>query len=180
MLQAMWSRIGTDYEDTMLWAAAVTCFFGFTRAGEVLLNAKDKFNPSYNLSFADVASDSRSKPSFIQLTIKGSKMDPFRKGVNIIIGRTGDRLCCVEALFMFLMLWGNKDGPLFLRKDGSPLIKPSFIHKVREALKSTGYHDVDKYDGHSLRAGAAVAMGIQDSLIKMLGSSAYLLYIRIP
>ena len=185
-MRAMWSRIGTDYEETMLWAAAVTCFFGFMRAGEVLLNAKDKFDPSYNLSFADVASDSRSKPSFIQLTLKGSKTDPFRKGVNIIIGRTGDRLCPVEALFKFLMLRGNKDGPLFLREDGSPLTKPLFIQKVRDALKSAGYHDVDKYAGHSFRAGAATtaaAMGVQDSLIKMLGrweSLAYLLYIRIP
>ena len=36
---------------------------------EVLLNARDKFDPSYNLSFADVASDSCTKPSIIQLTL---------------------------------------------------------------------------------------------------------------
>ena len=149
----------------------MTCFIGFMRARQVLLNGKDKFDPSYNLSFADVASDSCSKPSFIQLTQKGSKTEPFRKGVSIIIG---SRLCPKEALFKFLMLWGNKDWPLFLQEDGSPLTKPLFIQVREEALKSAGYHEVGKYAGNSFGAGATTtaAMGIPgfiDKHVRQMG-----------
>ena len=185
-VRAVWSRSGQDFEETMLWAAAVTCFFGFLRAGEITVLRKGDFDPSYHLSLEDLATDSVIDPSFVQLTLKASKTDPFRQGVTITIGRTDEVLCPVSALFDYVRLRGGAKGPLFIRPDGTPLTRSYFITKVREALGSIGHRNVSDYAGHSFRAGAATtaaAVGVEDSLIKTLGryeSSAYLLYIRIP
>ena len=117
--------------------------------------------------------------------MKASKTDPFRKGVEIVLGRTHNPLCPVTALLSYLSIRGNRSGFLFLFADGRPLTKARFISKVREALSHRGI-DSSKYAGHSFRIGAATAAGangINDSVIQMLGrwqSSAYQLYIQTP
>ena len=57
--RAQWTRIGGDYEETMLWAAATVCFFGFMRAGELMMDRKTGFDPSQHLTLADVATDDK-------------------------------------------------------------------------------------------------------------------------
>ena len=59
-----WSGINTDFHQTLLWAAATTCFFGFLRCGEITLKPTETFDPASHLSFQDIAADSRSVPSF--------------------------------------------------------------------------------------------------------------------
>ncbi len=169
----------------MLWAAVTTCFFGFMRSGEITLPSESAFDPSSHLGFADVTVDDISAPQLVKLRLKASKTDPFRKGVEIVIGRTHNSLCPVAALLSYLAIRGNRPGFLFLFADGRPLTKSRFILKIREALSLVGI-DSSQYAGHSFRIGAATtaaAQGIQDSVIQMLGrwkSSAYQLYIRTP
>ena len=184
--RAQWSRVGKDYEETLLWATATVCFFGFMRAGELMMDKKTGFDPTQHLALADIATDDLSQPTMVQITIKQSKTDPFRRGVDIVLGATGNDLCPVKASFDYLKMRGGAPGPLLIQEDGSPLTRPHFVARVRQALIALGFTNASQYSGHSFRAGAATtaaAMNLEDSIIKTLGrweSAAYLLYVRIP
>ena len=120
----------------------------------------------------------------VQVRIKQSKTDPFRRGVNIYVGRTGADLCPVSAMLDYLNVRGMSAGPLFKFEDGRPLTRQRFVDEVRKGLKLAGINQ-DKYSGHSFRSGAATtaaARGVEDSIIKTLGrweSLAYLQYVKI-
>ena len=49
----------------VLWAIACTAFFGFFGLGELLMDAKDAFNPAVNLAWGDVAVDNQENPQMI-------------------------------------------------------------------------------------------------------------------
>ena len=155
------------------------------RSGEVAIPSRNSFDPSYHLAWEDLAVNSRQNPTFMQLTLKGSKTDPFRPGVKITVGRTRDKLCSVVAMMAYTAVRGDSPGPLFKLPNGAPMTRPYFVGKVREVLSDLGL-SARNYAGHSFRVGAATTvatLGIEDSLIQTLGrwrSSAYLLYIRIP
>ena len=184
-VRAHWEAKREDPEIIMLWAACVVCFFGFMWSGEIAIPSQTSYDPTYHLSWEDFAVNSREHPTFMQLTLKGSKTDPFRQGVTITVGHTGDKLCPVSAMLAYAVVRGNSSGPLFKLPNGKPLTRPYFVDKVREVLAHLGYPP-HSYAGHSYRVGAATTaatVGIEDSLIQTLGrwrSSAYLLYIRIP
>ena len=143
------------------------------------------YDPAVHLSMGDIAVDDVHNPTMLQITIKQSKTDPFRRGVNLFVGRTGSDLCPVAALLGYLSVRGTKCGPLFVFEDGRFLTRVRFVEAVRSALLSAGV-DQQKYCGHSFRIGAATtaaARGVEDSVIKTLGrweSLAYLQYVRIP
>lgn len=169
----------------MLWAAFLTCFFGFLRSGEITVPSESAYDPTVHLSLSDIALDSPTDTKIIQMHLKCSKTDPFRQGVSIHIGITGQALCPVSALLTFLAIRGNRPGPLFHFQDGSSLTKSKFTSKLRYFLTQAGI-DSSLYAGHSFRIGAALiaaAKGVKDSLIQTLGrwkSSTYLAYVRIP
>lgn len=187
-VKAVWKDRASNYNQSLMWAAVTTCFFGFLRSGEITVKANETYDKATHLAFEDVASDSRSAPTFVQLTLKASKTDPFRQGTKVVLGATRDDLCPVSALFSYLRLRGGADGPLFITQQKMPLSRTVFVTQFREALLAAGYQpsEVSQYAGHSFRAGAAstaAALGMEDSLIKTLGrweSSAYLLYLRLP
>ena len=182
-LREVWDRSRTPRQAKMLWAASCLCFFGFLRSGEVVAPSSTRYDATVHLSFADIRVDDLTSPSFIQATIKASKTDPFRQGVTVYCGKTGNRLCPVTAVLSYMASRGSAPGPLFLQEDGRYLTRESFVSGVREALGVAGLVAKD-YAGHSFRIGAATTAarcGIQDSLIKTLGrweSSAYARYIR--
>ena len=169
----------------MLWAAMCTCFFGFMRAGEMTLPSESAFDPNTHLCFKDVSVDCIEDPKIVKLNLKASKTDPFRKGVEVVLGKTDNDLCPVTALLAYLAIRGSGPGFLFLFSDRRPLTKQRFIQRVRQALSAIGV-DSSQYAGHSFRIGAATtasARGLSESTIQMLGrwqSSAYQLYIRTP
>ncbi len=143
------------------------------------------FDESAHLSVKDIAVDDTKHPSMIQIRIKQSKTDPFRRGIDLFVGRTGAALCPVSAILDYLSMRGMSPGPLFKFNDGRPLSRQLFVEAVRKGLKLAGVNQ-DKYCGHSFRIGAATtaaARGVEDSIIKTLGrweSLAYLQYVRIP
>ena len=138
-----------------------------------------------HLTFRDVAVDNVKAPSLIQICLKASKTDPFREGVDVYVGKTGNDICPVSAMTAYLTSRRGKDGPLFQFEDGTFLTRDRFVSAVREALKIIGI-DPSKYSGHRFRRGAATtaqSRGIIDVTIKMLGrwkSSAYTRYIQTP
>ena len=120
----------------------------------------------------------------MEIRLKASKTDPFRKGISIFVGRTNNDLCPI-AMLAYTARRGGDQGPLFRWSDGQPLTRSHFVTALREALAMCGF-DQSKYCGHSFRIGAATTaalQGISDSTIKVLGrweSSAYQLYVRTP
>ena len=184
-LKGLWQQREQEPNYIMMWAACCVCFFGFLRSGEITVLNRSDYDPNAHLSFCDLAVDDQEHPTMLQLNLKSSKTDPFRKGVQIVTGRTGDDLCPVAATLAYLAIRGGNQGPFFQFKDGSPLTRSAFVRMVKEALQSLGYPS-NRYSGHSFRAGAAstaAVAGLEDSIIKTMGrweSSAYLLYIRIP
>ena len=86
---AVWEAQG---HHVMLWAAVTLCFFGFLRSGEVILPSDYAFDPATHLTFDDIIVDDITKPTLLKLRLKASKTDPFRKGVDIVVGKTNNKL----------------------------------------------------------------------------------------
>ncbi len=185
MLRKAWLDPARGHDGVMLWAVASLCFFGFLRSGEVTIPTDTSFDKAVHLTFEDFAVDNLKDPTMVRARLKSSKTDPFRKGVDIVVGRTGNRICPVAAMLGYLRARGAGPGPLFRFKEGKPLTKPRFVSQVRETLQARGI-DGSSYSGHSFRSGAATTAaraGVEDSTIKMLGrwkSDAYQLYIKTP
>ena len=89
------------------------------------------------------------------------------------------------ALLNYEVARGSEQGPLFRFQDGWFLARQRLIQAVKEPLQRAGVEH-SKYNGHSFRIGAvktAAANGLEDSIIKMVGSwksLAYLRYVQIP
>ena len=137
------------------------------------------------LALADVVLDDKENPSVIQVTIKQSKTDPFRQGVHLYLGRTGNLVCPVNAILAYLAVRDSSPGPLFKLTNGSFRTRQQFALLISNTLKLAGIDD-KHYNTHSFRIGAATSAkeaGISDVQIKMLGrwkSEAYQLYVRTP
>ena len=184
-IKAQWEPDGRLPDKKMLWAACCICFFAFLRVGEMTVPGDGGYDPAVHLSLSDVAIDDPRKPTMVRLTIKQSKTDPFRKGIELFVGKTACPLCPVAALLDYLLARGREPGPLFRYQDGRFLTRARFAEAVRAALQKAGV-DQSKYCTHSFRIGAATtaaAKGVEDSVIKTLGrweSLAYLQYVRMP
>ena len=68
-----------EYNNILLWAACCLAFFGFLRCGEFTLPSQTEYDPGAHLSIGDIAVDSTSSPTTIQVTIKQSKPTPFAR-----------------------------------------------------------------------------------------------------
>ena len=186
ILKQQWStEVPNNQDYIMLWAACCMGFFGFMRAGEFTITHTNGFDPAASLGVGDIAVDSHHNPSSIQVSLKQSKTDPFRKGVSIYLGRTQADLCPVTAVLAYVAIRPSVGGPLFVFKDGGYLTREKLVSHLRRALGSAGIC-TQGYSGHSFRIGAATTaalVGVEDSVVKMLGrweSSAYQRYLRTP
>ena len=135
------------------------------------------------ISLHDVAVDSHLHPSAVFLTLKVSKTDPFRKGVQLYLPRTDRLLCPVSSLSYFHRhRRGNLPGPLLIFSDGTALSRRHVTDRLRTILAAAGVDG--NFSSHSFRIGAvtsASAAGLSDSLIRTLGrwsSDAYLVYVH--
>ena len=77
-VRAHWEAKREDPEIITLCAACVVCFFGFMRSGEIAIPSQTSYDPTYHLSWEDFAVNSREHPTFMQLTLKGSKNRPVQ------------------------------------------------------------------------------------------------------
>ena len=144
------------------------------------------YDEAVHLSVRDISVDDPEHPSMFKIRIKQSKTDPFRKGIDLFVGKTGSCLCPVAAMLSYLQVRGVcRAGPLFLYSDSRVLTRQRFVDAVRDGLKKAGV-DQTSYSGHSFRIGAATtaaSKGVDDSIIKTLGrweSLAYLRYVKVP
>lgn len=114
----------------MLWVAASLSFFGFMRSGELTIPSAASYDEGSHLTFNDVAVDSLSKPSVLQVRLKASKTDPFCLRVNIYVGRTGNSLCPVSAVLHYMVARGPGPGPFFRFDDGTPLSRSWSLYTI--------------------------------------------------
>ena len=108
--------------------------------------SNQSYDKAVHLSVADIAVDDATSPSVLQVRIKESETDPFRKGVCLFLGRTGSALCPVAAVVDYICQRGMSPGPLSVFEDGRFLTRQRFVDAVREALGKTGV-DQTKYCG---------------------------------
>ena len=90
------------------------------------------------ISLSDIALDSKHIPSVIQVTIKQSKTDPFRQGVQLCLGKTHEEICPVNAILPYLAIRGANPGPLFIMQDGSHLTHQRFASLITNMLQLAG------------------------------------------
>ena len=173
-----------DYNSILMWAVCCTAFFGFLRCSEFTVPKEQDYNPTVHLSYADVAVDCKKDPQILQIHIKQSKTDPFRKGVKLSLGRTGGEVCPVSAILAYLVVRGAQPGPLFLTDQGKPFTHHHLSSALTAILTEIGL-PVQDFNTHSFRIGAATSAkqaNISDTDIQMLGrwrSDTYKRYIRM-
>ena len=184
-VKSRWQQEPPSQDRVMLWAAFLTCFFGFFRSGEICgpTAVSEGLGPTTELSVDSIAIDSIRDPRSVRIHLRRSKTDPFREGASISLPRTNDDLCPVAALLSWLVHRGNSPGPLFRLQSGAPLTRPRLVIELRKVLGEVGL-EAEHFSGHSFRKGAATtaaALGIPDSQIKLLGrwkSTAFQRYLH--
>lgn len=177
-----------DPEDLVIKAAACVAFSGFLRAGE-FTTASTAFDRNWDLARCSISFHPHAvAPAYMSLTLPGSKTDPTRKGVTIIIAAVPDSLTCPVAAVQAMGLafpGSGPNSPLFQMADGTPLRKEVFVSRVRLFLGRAG-HNSSEYTGHSFRRGAATTAGLagyRAHEIQQMGrwvSDAYKLYLDTP
>ena len=70
----------------MMWAACCTALFGFLCCSEFMVPTQQEFDPEVHLTVRDI--DDTVTPSVVCITIKQSKTNPFRQGINLFLGIT--------------------------------------------------------------------------------------------
>ena len=132
----------------MIWAACCLAFFGFLRVSEFTVPADNQYDESCHLSFNSMSVDNRDNPQQLRISIKQSKTDPFRKGVDIFHGMTGDNICPVKDILPYLAMRCNHKSPLFVFLDGRSLTRQQFSSALDGLLKQ--FHiNAHCYNTHS-------------------------------
>ena len=184
-VKALLSNQPHSYFNIMIWAACCLAFFGFLRVSEFTIPADDQYDESCHLSFNSVSVDSRDNPQQLRISIKQSKTDPFRKGVDMFLRATGDNICPVRGILPYLAARGDHKGPLFVFKDGRSLTHLRFSTALNSLLQQL-HIDPRFYNTHSFHIGVATSArqaNIPDTFIKMMGrwkNDAYQSYIKTP
>ncbi|XP_065884053.1 uncharacterized protein [Dysidea avara] len=177
-LKKVWEDDANRKKAVMLWAAVCMCFFSFLHSGEVVVPTDSGYDKTVHLSYCDVRVDSTVNPQYLEVRIKVSKTDPFRKGVTVYLGRADGDRCPVSAVLAYMVQRGPDKGPFFWFTKDRFLTQEWLVTAMRAALGQAGL-DSRKYAGHSFRIGAATTTArssLLDSLIKTLGrweSAAY-------
>ena len=96
----------------MFWAICDLTYFGFLCSVEFTAHNMASFSPDIHLGLGDIAQDSNVSPFFMQIRIKVSKTDPFRKGCFVHIRCSNYPLHAIKSLIEYLAVRGNSPGPL--------------------------------------------------------------------
>ena len=94
-----------DKDDYDTKSACCLCFT-FLRLGEMTVQDNGGYDPSVHLSVQDIILDDSLKPSILRIRIKQSKKVPFRRGVELFVGKTLSLLCPVSAMSV-LTIWSQ-------------------------------------------------------------------------
>ena len=101
MCSILQNRYISTYIDSLLGVAFITSFCGFLRCSEIT-SSQQGFDPSTNVCLNDVSFGD----SYVELQLRSSKTDRYRRGVSIKLfeNETNDKLCPYNALSKYLVL----------------------------------------------------------------------------
>lgn len=175
------------HERKLYSAVFSSAFYGFLRCGEFTLHHGVSFDATVHLCIEDI--QFASKMDSVTLSLKTSKTDPMRRGVDIVLFANALPECPVNTLSTYLatrsIMTSDPQAPLFVTSDGASLTRAVFITTLKAMISAIGVNS-SAYSGHSFRIGAATAAAsarVEDHLIKTLGrwsSNCYQTYIRTP
>ena len=154
--------------------AAMTCYAGFMRSGEITYEARDRANQQLFEKTALLRSDITfcDTDDHVILALKESKTDYEHKGVQIVIAASNSSTCPVRALRrLFKEDPQPPNAPLF-RFSNRAFSYKNFVAALRHRLDAIGIRDSSIYSGHSFRRGAASTAkmnGMLDADIQRLG-----------
>ena len=167
-------------DKAIFWAAFTLAFYGFLRASEYTSPSPTHYLRQLHLLRQDITI----RKEGMEVHIKGSKTDQFKKSTTLHVARLDMPTCPVRAMEKFLGQSSHKNSrPLFTFHNGRFLTRIDVSSMTKSLLAHT-VRDVSLYSSHSYRIGAATtaaAAGLPDSQIQTLGrwhSSAYRSYIR--
>lgn len=128
--------IYSDY--CMFWAACNLVYFGFFRLVEFTVFNLVSYVFVIYLGVVDVAVDFYLFFSCLRFRIKVLKIDFFRKGCFLYIGKGEFSFCVIFFLLLYLILRGDVLGLLFLFRDGRFLFRVLLILWLRGILFVAG------------------------------------------
>ena len=179
----------SPYTDSLLRAAFVTSFCGFLRCSEIT-SSQHGFDSSINVCLDDVTF----QDTHVELHLKASKTDRYRRGVSIKLfkNKANNLLCPYDALSEYLIQrnkvfakQGAAISPFFITESGNAMCRYFFVSNTKQILSRLGFNTT-YYNGHSFRVGAASSSAscrLEDHLIRTLGrwsSDCYRTYIHTP
>ena len=89
ILQKIYTQLSQQphcYNNILIWVACCLAFFGFLQVSEFTAPSDIWYDNDCHLSIDDISIDSRDNPQLLKVTIKQSKTDPFRVGVDLYLG----------------------------------------------------------------------------------------------
>ncbi|XP_011408218.1 PREDICTED: uncharacterized protein LOC105315317, partial [Amphimedon queenslandica] len=168
-LKVAWeSGMEDQFTARLLWAVACTAFFGCFRLGELLLS-KGTEVPAVGDS--DIFFHRVGSRSWMVIGLRFSKTDQKGMGTKVHVSATSTDICPVVALQNYMVVRPARQGPVFVRVDGSPLLKSTFVQLVRKALLHSGVGQAS-YSSHSFQIGVATVAaeaGVPVHLLKAMG-----------
>ena len=170
-IKHFFNKQAATYQPKLLWAACCVAFFGFLRVSEFMVPSQYGYDKDYHLSLTDVTIDNRCSPTVIQLHIKQSKTDPFRKGTSIFLSKSHKDICPVCAIVQYLIMRGQQKGPLFLWPDGTMLTRHIFASALVKIIRNLNL-STQRYNTYSFHIGAATSAnqaGFTSHQMKALG-----------
>ena len=162
----------------MLKAAMCLGFFGLLRIGEITAGRKET-NPTLTLSSLTW------KECLLEVKLWKSKSDRTRKGVTVIVPKTGSSICPFSAMKRYLRVRSQRESnALFLWPDGTPLTGWDLREELKAGCLKAGIQG--NINGHSLRIGGATALAKQGVSVEQImqhgrwKSDSFRRYIRNP
>ncbi|XP_062570433.1 uncharacterized protein LOC134232478 isoform X2 [Saccostrea cucullata] len=185
LVNSLYLCTSSFYEKCLFKAMFLLAFHAFLRIGEITSTTKS--STVLPLAAIQLEKYPNAKPKEMTLTLTNFKHHQGKPPVTFQIAADTEKpeTCAVLAMFDYLHVRGEEDGPLFMLRDHSPITRHMFNEQLKISLTFLGY-DTKIYKGHSFRIGAASwakSKGVSDDQIQLLGrwkSEAFRRYIRIP
>ncbi|XP_070556104.1 uncharacterized protein [Ptychodera flava] len=140
-----------NHDKLMLWSAFTMAFFGFLRVSEFTAPGSHDFDKTCTLLARDVTISED-----LEISLKASKTDPYRRGQHIRIAPTNTGICALRAYTKYRRFHAAvAEMPVFQFNNGAWLTRHALTVHLRDLLRRAGIDNAHHFATHSFRSGAA-------------------------